>query len=81
MNNIFRTSRRDQHQTIDDFMSLHNFVEPADISIVISRIPPPITDMELQELQRLIDPLRPSNNGGIDIYGDTVSFVTRCIAI
>ena len=78
MNNIFRMDASIREQLIDDFRNDNQFNEPEDIGNVLDRIPPPLTDAELQELRMLVDPLAQSPNGGVDLYANAVRFVMHC---
>ena len=75
--NIFSCDEDQRRQQIDDFRSTNNFVEPSDIAIVIPRIPPPLTEQQLEDLSSSIDVLADSQCNGIDIYGQVVTFISH----
>ena len=79
MNNIFRYGREERLQYISEFREMHDFVEPDDIKIVLSRIPVPLTCEQLQALSTSVDVLAHSDSNGIDIYGQVVNYINLCI--
>ena len=78
MDNIFRCSSADRDQVISNFRMANNFDEPDDINVVLPRIPAPLTDAEYEELKGTVNPLGESDCGGIDLYGQVVTFVYDC---
>ena len=67
MTNIFRYGREEMVQHISEFREKHDFVEPDDINMVLSRIPVPLTCEQLQALSTSVDVLAHSDSNGIDI--------------
>ena len=79
MDNIFRMTKQETIDAIDNFLGENDFPEP-DIALKVSRVAQPITDNDLAQLRNRVDVLRPSESFGIDIYVEVVKFITECLS-
>ena len=79
MNNLFRRNLTGIGRTIALYFRNNNLVEPDDITVVLPRIPRPLTNGQYERLQASIDVLADSESEGLDIYGRVVVYVSRCI--
>lgn len=75
----FRMDAGEREGYIREFRDENQMEEPGDIGIVLERIAPPITDVEVAELATLVDPLAVSTKGGLDLYGSAINFVKQCM--
>lgn len=75
MVNLF--SREGVQEDVDAFLEAQQLEEPADISIVLPRVEPPLTHAEMLELNNSIDVLRNPESHGIDIYLEVLRFVQQ----
>ena len=77
MNNIFRRDPDDYQSIIEQFEN--NLPEPANIKVILPRNPLPLTNSQLDELQNEINVLSKSDSFGVDIYGETLRFISNCV--
>ena len=77
INNLKEFSKENVEQKVADFYANSVLEEPDDIRVVLPRIPLPLSEEKLQELNTYIDVLRSSDHGAMDIYGDVYSFVIQ----
>ena len=78
MINLFRRDLSDVEETVHEFLQVEDLMEPDDISVVLPRVEPPLTNRQYTELNELIDVKRPSESHGIDIFGIVKRFVLQC---
>ena len=50
-----------------------------DREVVVPETNLPLDEVEIENLQRLIDPLRNSEYHGVDIYADVLAFFDECV--
>ena len=78
MANIFRETGEERQQKFRLFEANHNWREPTNIGQVLSRIPAPLSPVELHTLTDTINVRAHSESNGVDIYGKVVEYVTTC---
>ena len=79
MSNIFRQTNQDMEEQFSNFESTNSWYKPSNIGYVLSRVPAPLTEIELHNLSSIVDVMALSECNGVDIYGQIVSFVVRCM--
>lgn len=79
MNNLFRRQSDDVNDVINTVLREYDLEEPADITVVLPRYIPPMTDAEMEEFKRVIIPSQDSQCEKIDIYASAVRFIKNCV--
>ena len=66
-----------REQQIIEFREENDFPEPDNIEIVLTRIPCPLTEPQMEELKGTVDVNRSSDCNGVDIYEEVLNFIQQ----
>lgn len=62
---------------VNEILERYNLTEPDDIKVLVPRYVPPLTPLQLEQLENEIIPMEDSVEG-IETYGEVARFINAC---
>ena len=77
MNNLFRRNITDVNEQTREVLSRYSMEEPDNITVVLPRYSPPLTNDQLEQLNSHVNTTQESSSQGLDIYASAIRFVMQ----